>query len=222
VSGHPPVTEVLLRDPVADPAAVERVEAALTAGGLGRRREAEPGGAVTAVVLVGPLRTRSGPDVRSVRETFPDATIVACAPEADSRAIRWAVDNGADAVVWDTDAARTLLPALRCAELGQIVIPRGARRQLQPPELTTREKQTLSMVVMGFSNVEIAARLYLSESTVKSHLATAFRKLGVNSRAEAARLIADPEHGFGTGILAITESPGTARGSASASGDAQP
>jgi DNA-binding NarL/FixJ family response regulator len=75
---------------------------------------------------------------------------------------------------------------------------------MHPPELTMREKQVLSLVVMSLSNGEIARQLYLTESTVKSHLGTAFRKLGVRSRAEAARLVADPERGFGTGILAIT------------------
>jgi hypothetical protein len=57
----------------------------------------------------------------------------------------------------------------------------------------------------------MAQKLFLSENTVKSHLNTAFRKLGVRSRAEAARLIADPDEGLGTGILAVT-APGLARG----------
>ncbi len=57
---------------------------------------------------------------------------------------------------------------------------------------------------MGMTNREIAEMLFLSESTIKSHLNKAFRKLGVRSRAEAQRLITDPGQGLGTGILAIT------------------
>jgi predicted ArsR family transcriptional regulator len=67
------------------------------------------------------------------------------------------------------------------------------------------------MVIMGLTNLEIAQKLYISENTVKSHLNTAYKKLGVHSRAEAQRLITDPDQGLGTGILAIT-APGLTRG----------
>ena len=45
------------------------------------------------------------------------------------------------------------------------------------------------MVVMGMSNKAIAGKLFLAESTVKCHLSSAFSKLGVRSRNEAADLI---------------------------------
>jgi len=66
-----------------------------------------------------------------------------------------------------------------------------------------REKQVLGMVVMGFSNGEIANKLVLAESTIKSHLSSAFSKLGVRSRGEATELILDPVNGLGPGILSI-------------------
>jgi DNA-binding NarL/FixJ family response regulator len=61
------------------------------------------------------------------------------------------------------------------------------------------------MVVLGLTNGEIAHKLRLSESTVKSHLSSSFTKLGVRSRGEAASLILDPAAGLGTGILVISE-----------------
>jgi hypothetical protein len=60
------------------------------------------------------------------------------------------------------------------------------------------------MVVLGLRNGEIARRLCLAESTVKTHLSVAFRKLGVRSRKEATTAILDPDSGFGYGILGIT------------------
>ena len=56
----------------------------------------------------------------------------------------------------------------------------------------------------SFTNSEIGARLFRAESTVKSHLSSAFAKLRVRSRSEAAAMIVDPQGSLGTGILAIT------------------
>jgi hypothetical protein len=63
----------------------------------------------------------------------------------------------------------------------------------------------LSMVVLGFTNVEIANRLYVAESTVKSHLSSAYRKLGVRSRQEVTALILNSSDSLGLGILSLTE-----------------
>ena len=75
------------------------------------------------------------------------------------------------------------------------------------PALSAREKQVLALVVMGYMNCEIAERLFLAQSTVKSHLGSAYAKLGVRSRHEAAELILDPVGGLSTGILALGAEP---------------
>ena len=78
---------------------------------------------------------------------------------------------------------------------------------MRAPSLSVREKQVLGMVVMGFSNGEIASRLFVAESTVKSHLSSAFAKLGVRSRHEATDLIVNRAWGIGLGILSIDAEP---------------
>jgi len=61
------------------------------------------------------------------------------------------------------------------------------RRTTTPdPHLTLREREVLRCVGLGMTNIEIAAELHLARSTVKSHLSSAFVKLGVSNRTQAA------------------------------------
>jgi DNA-binding NarL/FixJ family response regulator len=54
------------------------------------------------------------------------------------------------------------------------------------PDLTRREQEILACVAIGMSNGEIASRLHVAESTVKTHLTSAYLKLGVKNRTQAA------------------------------------
>lgn len=164
-----------------------------------------------AVVVVAPLQPRNGSVLRAVRTRLPDARIVACSDPIESPTIRWAMELGVDGLIWCTQVEQSLELTVRAVHAGQVVVPRDVLRRVHAPDLTNREKQALSMVIMGLTNLEIAQKLYISENTVKSHLNTAYKKLGVHSRAEAQRLITDPDQGLGTGILAIT-APGLTRG----------
>jgi DNA-binding NarL/FixJ family response regulator len=99
---------------------------------------------------------------------------------------------------------QTLLPTLAAVAAGQCVMPRAIRQSVDRPPLSPRERQILAMVVLDFSNAEIARKLFVSESNVKNHLSSAFQKLGVKSRSAAAELILDRESGLGPGILRIS------------------
>jgi DNA-binding NarL/FixJ family response regulator len=118
--------------------------------------------------------------------------------------VRAALGAGASGVVIYGELEDALGPCLRAARVGQVCVPRAHWRQIEPPVLSTREKQILGLVVMGYMNSQIASQLFLAESTVKSHLSSAFGKLGVRSRNEAVSLILDRERGLGVGILALS------------------
>jgi two-component system, NarL family, response regulator LiaR len=57
---------------------------------------------------------------------------------------------------------------------------------ITPTELSSREHEVLKLIVAGHSNSEIATMLYLSQSTVKTHVRGILNKLGVRHRVQAA------------------------------------
>ena len=64
-----------------------------------------------------------------------------------------------------------------------LVTRQRARDPLQ--ELTEREQAVLTLLASGLSNAELGAQLYRSEPTIKTHLSSIFRKLGVRDRVQA-------------------------------------
>jgi DNA-binding CsgD family transcriptional regulator len=67
------------------------------------------------------------------------------------------------------------------------------RASVERPTFSHRERQVLTYVSQGLTNAQIADELFLSESTIKSHLSSAFAKFGVRSRREAAALFLELE-----------------------------
>jgi DNA-binding NarL/FixJ family response regulator len=151
----------------------------------------------------------SGPAklIEPLARRFAQTPIVVVCTEIERWEVRAALAAGAAGVVLSDDLDAALRPCLQAVQAGQTCVPRDHWRQIEPPALSTREKQILGLVVMGYMNSQIAAQLFLAESTVKSHLSSAFGKLGVRSRNDAVSLILDPERGLGMGILALGGEP---------------
>ena len=63
--------------------------------------------------------------------------------------------------------------------------PAASLHSAELEQLTDREREILGLMAHGLSNAELAARLYLTEATVKSHVSSIFRKLGVRDRVQA-------------------------------------
>ena len=142
--------------------------------------------------------------LRRIRQGASDRPIVALISAGNRSKVRLALADGADGVVLDSQLDECLALAVRSVFFGQVVVPSTLRSAFVKPNLSVREKQILGLVVLGLTNGEIATKLFVTESTVKSHLTSAFAKLGVKSRGEATALILDQESGLGLGILAIT------------------
>lgn len=133
-----------------------------------------------------------------------DEPVVALLAELPSTRGSRAVAARLEGSVLAAEMDRSLLPTLLAVSAGQCVVPRTIRQLVDRPPLSPRERQVLAMVVLDFSNAEIARKLVVTESNVKNHLTSAFSKLGVTSRNEAAELILDPDSGLGPGILRIS------------------
>jgi DNA-binding NarL/FixJ family response regulator len=143
--------------------------------------------------------------VRAAREELsPTTALIAIWPDCSASDSRRALRAGVDALVGEEDLERTLGPTVDAVRSGLTCVPQPLRSHLETESLSMREKQVLGMLVMGATNAEIASKLFLAESTVKSHLSSAYAKLGVRSRKDAASMILDPVEGLGPGILTIS------------------
>ncbi len=154
------------------------------------------------VVLGGPASSsQRAADIRLLRDRLAGVEIVVVSAAPGGRGVRKALKAGAAGFVFESELTTTLAVTVRAVAAGQVAVPRQLVHHVDKPALSPREKQILGMVVLGFQNQEIAAKLHLAETTVKSHLSSTFKKLDVGSRKEAAALVLDHREGLGPGIL---------------------
>jgi len=182
-SGHEIVRSLLARAAGSWPGTV----ALRGVGGLAADR---PDAVVLVADSAGPAGMAS---LRRICAEVPDAHVVVVARDGGTaNAARQALNAGADAFVRVDDAHEALGPALDAVMAGLVCAPRAVRRLIAKPTFSHREKEVLELLVAGLTNRQIGERLYLAESTVKSHLAAAFAKLGVRSRKDAVAVLLDP------------------------------
>ncbi|HKF83112.1 MAG TPA: response regulator transcription factor [Solirubrobacterales bacterium] len=142
--------------------------------------------------------------LRRVRRELPEPAIVAISAPATATGVRRGLDAGAAAIVFEPMIESTLAVTVSAVGSGQAVVPRELRASVQRPALSHRERQVLTYVCEGLTNAQIAEQLFLSESTVKSHLSSAFAKFGVRSRREAAALFLEFEQSTPSASEVIT------------------
>ncbi len=115
----------------------------------------------------------------------------------DEGQVREAMRRGAAGFLLKHAGPTALLDKIRAALRGELPLDPGAVRALAHPredplaELTAREREVLGAIAEGLSNKRIAARLGITEKTVKTHAGHVFAKLGVGDRVQAALLARD-------------------------------
>ena len=105
--------------------------------------------------------------------------------------IQQAVKAGARAYLLKDCSQQTLLDAIRRVYLGEVyLLPQIAQKlvdRMQKPQLSPRELEILNSVASGKSNKEIGVQFFITEGTVKTHVASLLAKLGAASRTSAVR-----------------------------------
>ena len=134
---------------------------------------------------------------QKIKQFLPNTHVVMLSSHTDDTEIISALSSGADAYCVKGTSTDSLLAAFAAARDGATYLdPQVARKvmdHLKPPapaenigHLSQRELEVLKLIVEGKSNPEIAAVLYLSPNTIKTHVRGIMNKLSVDDRVQAA------------------------------------
>lgn len=139
--------------------------------------------------------------LRRLRRETGGTGIVVVARGSQRGSVREILNMGADGFLLEEQLDSALGAVVRTVALGHVSVPRKLRRSVVRPAFSHREREVLALVVAGLHNREIADRLFLAESTIKTYVASSLAKLGVRSRKEATALVLDPEEGLRALVL---------------------
>jgi NarL family two-component system response regulator LiaR len=135
--------------------------------------------------------------IKIIRKQSPLIQVIALTSFKEEIIVQSALQAGAIGYLLKDVNADELARAIRLAHAGRATLSPEAAQVLveaasQPPapgfDLTERERDVLALMVEGLNNTQIAGRLIISPSTVKSHVSNILAKLGVASRTEAVTL----------------------------------
>lgn len=150
---------------------------------------------------------------RLIAQRHPDVAVVVLTTYADDESIAAALQAGARGYLTKHAGREEIAAALRSSVVGQSTLDQAVSRRLtealrsqldthpaprpdsrrveasgpRPDRLTDRELQVLRLIRKGLANAEIAATLFIAETTVKTHINNAFAKIGARDRADAVR-----------------------------------
>lgn len=134
---------------------------------------------------------------RLIRQQFPTVQVIALTSFKEARLVQSALQAGAIGYLLKDISADELARAILSAHAGQATLAsevtqgliQAATQSTAPgADLTEREHEVLALLVEGLNNTEIAEKLVVSPSTIKSHVSNILAKLDVTSRTEAAAL----------------------------------
>ena len=164
-------------------------EVCTPADAMGAALNLEPDAVVLPIKLGG---TRSGIELCRAIKSVGSARVVVFTSFTRTVDVQIAMLAGADALISKAAAVEDFVAALRQVASGRhglvlgpgAITPTAARRFSPTEPLTDREDEILQLVLDGLTNPEISSRLNIEVSTVKTHMRSILRKLGVGTRRD--------------------------------------
>jgi DNA-binding NarL/FixJ family response regulator len=148
-----------------------------------------------AVVLLNLGALSAPPELLLLHQQLPDARILVLANRPTASECTQLLSFGATGCLSKETEARDVINAIHLASRGMHVLPRSAaagggvdRLGMEGSDLTAREAEVLELLQDGRTNSEIARALEIGIETVRTHARSIYRKLGVPSRRELARM----------------------------------
>jgi DNA-binding NarL/FixJ family response regulator len=130
--------------------------------------------------------------IRRLRRTAPAVRVLVLTTYDTDSDVLPAIEAGATGYLLKDAPREELIRAVRAAFAGEAVLSpavasrlMGQVRKPAPEKLSRRELDVLTLIAGGATNREAAARLFVSEATIKTHLLHVYEKLGVRDRAAA-------------------------------------
>ncbi|MCL2362958.1 MAG: response regulator transcription factor [Defluviitaleaceae bacterium] len=129
---------------------------------------------------------------QKIKDTFPQVKIIMLTTYTDDAYIQAAIEAGAEGYLLKSTPADGIVERIRAVEKGAYVFDKGVKisaKKTPTPSfenLTERENEVLALVASGLSNNEIAAKLYLSQGTVRNIVSALLEKLELRDRTQLA------------------------------------
>lgn len=127
--------------------------------------------------------------IMAIRKEFPSARVIVLTTFDLDEDIFRATQSGAQSYLLKDTPEDELLATIRAVHAGRATLPDKVAERLaercRRPDLSHRELEVLQQLAKGRTNKEIAAHLFISEDTVKTHIKGLFSKLDVKDRTQA-------------------------------------
>ena len=157
-----------------------------------------PGAESPSCIVLCPNGRDLASEVRRVVASNPQAAVLVFGMRDDPWLVRKALQAGASGFLHAGMHPGQIVDALRLASEGKATVsePQLENQEQEPTMadlavLTSRQREIMGLVCEGLSNAQIAKRLFVTESTIKQHLRTAYKLLNVRNRVQAAKLLRD-------------------------------